>query len=123
MDRLGHATRAEEDPALLEYLVTHRVPLEMCPQSNVRTGVVPSLDRHPIRRYFERGALVTVNTDDPTMFGTSLAAEYRALTRSLGLTHDDIRTMILTAVDASWLPPERRRQLRTEISLSPAWLG
>jgi len=122
VDRLGHATRAEEDPALVDFLVAQRIPLEMCPLSNVRTGVLPSLEGHPIRRLFDRGALVTVNTDDPTMFGTSLAVEYRALERSHGFTHDDIRTLILNAVEASWLPSEGRRQLRAELCSSPDWL-
>ena len=61
----------------MEYLVDHRIPLEMCPISNVRTNVVGSLREHPIRRYFEAGMIVTVNTDDPKMFQTSLADEYR----------------------------------------------
>ena len=69
VERIGHGTRADEDPALLDYLAKHAIPLEMCPLSNVRTGVVESIEKHPVRRYFKRGILVTVNTDDPKMFG------------------------------------------------------
>jgi adenosine deaminase len=72
VDRIGHGTRAEEDPALLEYLAARQMPLEMCPLSNVATGVVASLAEHPVRRYVARGLAVTINTDDPKMFGNSL---------------------------------------------------
>ena len=59
VERIGHGTHAEQDPVLLDYLAEHQIPLEMCPISNVKTGAVPSLQAHPVRRYFERGILVT----------------------------------------------------------------
>jgi adenosine deaminase len=120
VERIGHGTRAGEDPALLDELVENQVPLEMCPLSNVRTGVVSSLAAHPIRRYVERGALVTVNTDDPKMFGNSLAEEYALLEAELGFTFDAIGELILNGVRASWLPAARKvalqRDLRQEIA-------
>ena len=120
-ERLGHATRAEEDPALVDYLAEHRIPLELCPISNLRTRVVPSIDAHPVRRYFERGLLVTINTDDPEMFGNSLAQEFQALVEVHGFTRDEIRTVILNAVTASWLPVDRRRQLAEDLQDDPDW--
>lgn len=123
VDRIGHGTRAEEDPALLAYLAEHRIPLEMCPTSNVRTGVVGSLREHPLRRYYELGILVTVNTDDPKMFGSSLAEEYRLLEEELGFSRDDIRTLILQAIRASWLPGGRRQSLEQSFVRDPAWRG
>jgi adenosine deaminase len=114
-ERIGHATRAEEDPALLDYLAEKQVPLEMCPLSNVRTGVVPGLAAHPIRRYFERGLLVTVNTDDPAMFNNSLAEEYAQLEAVHGFTRAEIGRLVLNAVAASWLPEERKGALAEEI--------
>ena len=120
-ERLGHATRAEEDPALVDYLAEHRIPLELCPISNLRTNVVPSIDAHPVRRYFERGLLVTINTDDPAMFGNSLAHEFQALVEVHGFTRDEIRTLILNAVMASWLPADRRRQLAEDLQGDPDW--
>ncbi len=75
-------------------IAEHRIPLEMCPLSNVATGVVALVEEHPIRRYFDRGILVTVNTDDPKMFGNSLAGEFRLLEETLGFSRDDIRTII-----------------------------
>lgn len=121
VDRIGHGTRAFEDQSLLDYLAEHRIPLEMCPISNVRTGVVESLESHPIRRYFELGIYVTVNTDDPKMFGNSLAEELRLLEAKLGFSRDDIRGLILQGLEASWLPPERVRQLRDTFQQDPAW--
>ena len=73
VERIGHGTRAEEDETLLDYLAEKKIPLEMCPISNVRTGVVSSITEHPVRRYFERVIVVTINSDDPKMFGNSLA--------------------------------------------------
>lgn len=121
VDRIGHGTRAFEDQSLLDYLAEHRIPLEMCPISNVRTGVVESLEGHPIRRYFELGIYVTVNTDDPKMFGNSLAEELRLLEAKLGFSRDDIRGLILQGLEASWLPPERVRQLGDTFQQDPAW--
>jgi adenosine deaminase len=120
-ERIGHGTRAWEDPALVEYLVEHRIPLEMCPMSNVRTCVVPSLREHPIRRFFDAGVLVTANSDDPKMFQTSLSEEYRLLDEECGWTRDEIRRLILNAVEASWLSPERKAALAAELTNSPAW--
>ncbi len=66
-ERIGHGTRAVEDPALVEYLAAHRIPIELCPGSNLRTGAAASLGSHPVRRYFDLGIPVSINTDDPAM--------------------------------------------------------
>lgn len=120
-ERIGHGTCAEEDPALLDYLATHAIPLEMCPLSNVRTGVVQSLREHPVRRYFERGILVTISTDDPRMFGNALAEEYALLEQQLGFSRDDIRTLILNGIRASWLSEVQKERLSTAFRADPAW--
>ena len=83
--------------------------------------MVPSIDAHPVRRYFERGLLVTINTDDPKMFGNSLAQEFQALVDVHRFTDDQIRTLILNAVHASWLPEERRRHLAEDLQDDPNW--
>ncbi len=122
VDRIGHGTRAGEDEALLDHLAEQRIPLEMCPLSNVRTGVVPSLGDHPIRRYFERGIPVTVNTDDPKMFGNSLAEEYRLLEERLGFSRREIQSLITGAVEVSWLEEQPRSELQAAIERDPTWL-
>ena len=121
VERIGHGTRAHEDERLLDYLAEQRIPLEMCPLSNLRTGVVRSICEHPLRRYLERGIPVTVSTDDPAMFGNSLAEEYLALEREQGLTREDVRGLILQAVAASWLPEERKSDLAARLRADPAW--
>jgi adenosine deaminase len=123
VDRIGHGTRAYEDEALLDALAERKIPLEMNPLSNVRTGVVPSFEAHPIRRYFEHGIIITVNTDDPKMFGNSLAEEYRLLEEKLGFTRDDIRTLILQGVRAAWLSEGRKQQLIDSFCQDPVWQG
>lgn len=120
VDRIGHGTRAEEDEFLLDYLAERHIPLEMCPISNLRTGVVPTLEAHPIRRYFERGIVVTVNSDDPKMFGNCLADEYRALEK-LGLSRNDIRQVILQGIQSAWLPEDSKRQLTAQFCQAAAW--
>ncbi|HEY9076683.1 MAG TPA: hypothetical protein VIO61_09110, partial [Anaerolineaceae bacterium] len=110
-ERIGHGTRAYEDERLLDALAERRVPLEVCPLSNLRTGVVKSIAEHPIRRYFERGLRVTVNSDDPKMFGNSLAEEYRLLHERLGFSRAEIGGLVLEAAAASWLPEERKGRL------------
>jgi adenosine deaminase len=121
VERIGHGTRAEEDEQLLDHLAEFQIPLEMCPLSNVRTGVVPSLEHHPVRRYFERGLLVTINTDDPKMFGNSLAEELRLLNGTLGFSREEIRELLLFAVEASWMSEPEKEAVREEFTSDPVW--
>jgi adenosine deaminase len=120
-ERIGHGTRAAEDPALVGHLAATRLPLEACPLSNVATGVVGSLLEHPIRRLRDAGVLVTVNTDDPKMFGNSLAEEYALLQARLGFSADEVRGLLLDAMAASWLPEPRKQQLADAFRRDPAW--
>jgi adenosine deaminase len=123
VDRIGHGTRIFEDPNLVAYIAAKGIPLEVCPISNVKTHVVNSLKEHPVRRYFERGIIVTINTDDPKMFGNSLVDEYRALHDELGFSFDDIRKIILNAIDASWLPQNEKKELTASYTNDPLWLA
>jgi adenosine deaminase len=111
VDRIGHATRAVEDPQLVDYLAQKQIPLELCVLSNVRTAVIPDVASHPARTYYERGIPVSINTDDPRMFGNSLAEEYLALRQHLGFSRADIRRLIEQAIETSWLPQQRKRNL------------
>jgi adenosine deaminase len=120
VDRIGHGTRATEDPALVRYLAEHQIPVEMCPISNLRTGVIAELGRHPIRSFFDQGLLVSVNTDDPKMFQTSLEDEYVALADELGFTLAEIGKLISNAIDSSWADVETKRRLSAELDLSLA---
>ncbi len=121
VERIGHGVRTIEDEALLDFLAERQLPLEMCPLSNVRTGVVASIEAHPVRKMFERGLCLTINTDDPKMFGNSLAEEYRQLEERLGFSRAEIRRLILQGISATWLPEKRKAQLQAEFRADPAW--
>jgi len=123
VDRIGHGTRAHEDPELLDYLREHRTPLELCPVSNVCTGVVSAIAEHPIREYFERGLIISVNTDDPMMFGTTLDKEYELLVQECGFTKQEICRLILLGVESSWLSEDRKKLLATSFEKEPSWVG
>jgi adenosine deaminase/aminodeoxyfutalosine deaminase len=84
-ERIGHGIRAAEDPDLLRRLREERIPLEVCITSNVRTGAVASLEAHPVRRLVDAGVIVTLNSDDPGMFGSDLATEFRLAEQIFGL--------------------------------------
>lgn len=117
VERVGHGVRAVEDRRLLEELVRRQLPLEVCPTSNLRTGVAPSMEDHPVRTLVEAGAFVTLNTDDPAMFDCTLAGEY-ALVEALGFDDDTMRMLAENAVDASWASPARKRDLHRGLA---AW--
>ncbi len=105
-ERIGHGTRAFEDPSLVELLARRRIPLEMCPISNLRTGAVARLEDHPIRRYFLAGIPVTVNTDDPAMFSTSLVEELYTLRTVLGFSREEVLQVVKNGFACSWAPAE-----------------
>jgi adenosine deaminase len=121
VDRIGHATRAAEDERLLDCIAEKRIPLELCPLSNLRTGVVRRIEDHPVRKYFERGLLIAINSDDPKMFGNSLAQEYQLLDERLGFSRDDIRNLIVQGVQATWMPEEKKQRLIVSFRADPAW--
>jgi aminodeoxyfutalosine deaminase len=114
-ERIGHATSATEDPALVAYLAEHRIPLEVCPTSNVRTRQVGSIAAHPVRRMLDHGLVVTLNTDDPPMFGATLEGEYLAVATALGLHATELAQLARNAVHASFLAAERKSALLDEI--------
>ena len=121
VERIGHGTRAIEDNSLVKYLADHFIPVEICLVSNVKTRVVESLSQHPVRTYYDSGIVVTINTDDPKMFGNSLAEEYRALEEELGFTRQEIQDVILQGIRASWLPEDEKRELVRNFCEDPDW--
>ncbi len=112
VERIGHGVAASRDPELMKYLLERGIAIEMCPVSNLRTGVVSSLQRHPIRNFLERGLMVTVSTDDPSMFNTDMNNEYLQLHRRLNFTIPELFKLSLNAVDSSFVPRERRIKMR-----------
>ena len=103
-ERIGHALSAVKDFYLMEELREHQIPLELNLTSNVRTGVCPSIAAHPLRRYFDAGLLVTLNSDDPAFFGSDLANEFLLAHAEQKFTRDELRQLAANSIRASFLP-------------------
>jgi adenosine deaminase len=119
-ERIGHGIRSLEDPELVARLRDDRVPLEVCPSSNVALGLVPSLAEHPLPALVEAGLVVTLNTDIPAITGRSLSAEYAAVRSGFGCTDEELATFARAAVDASFAPAGTKVEIRAGID---AWLA
>src|SRR5690606_28549655 len=112
-DRIGHGVRCLEDPRLVEVLRERRIPLEVCPSSNVLLGVAPSLAEHPLPRLMEAGLVITLASDDPTLFGTDLIQEYAACAEAFGWSGDDLRELVRMSLEVSFMPDALRDALET----------
>lgn len=112
VERIGHGVAAIRDPELMRYLREHQIAVEACPTSNVLVGVVPRLEEHPIRSFYDYGLLVSANTDDPSMFDTDMNREYLKLHRHLGFTIEELFKLSLNALKSSFLSEGERRDLR-----------
>jgi aminodeoxyfutalosine deaminase len=114
-ERIGHALSAQLDPDLMEVLAERQVPLEICVTSNLRTGCCPTLEEHPVRRYFDAGLMVTLNSDDPAMFESDLQDEYRVAHDAFGFTAEHLRELAANSIEASFLPAVRKVALLHQI--------
>jgi adenosine deaminase len=125
--RIGHGIRCISDQPLIEHLRQQAIVLDMCPSSNVLTGAVASWEDHPIRQLFDAGLTITVNSDDPTFFATTLTDEYRRVAGRFAFTVDEIVTLLHNAVNAAFMPTIARDALRQrmhrEIAALRAELG
>ena len=110
-ERIGHALAAQHDEDLLRVLAERQIPLEINLTSNLRTGCCASLAEHPVREYFEGGLFLTLNSDDPPMFGSDLLEEYILVQREYEFTLEQMREFAANSIEASFLPPERKLKL------------
>jgi aminodeoxyfutalosine deaminase len=109
-ERIGHGLTAYQDPDLMQELAQRQIPVEVCVTSNVKTGVCPNLADHPVRRDFDEGLMVTINTDDPAMFETSLSREYQLLQENFAFSDDHLRELARNSFEAAFLPAEKKLQ-------------
>lgn len=114
-ERIGHALSAQHDPDLIEVLAERQIPLELNVTSNLRTGCCARLQDHPVRRYFEEGLMVTLNSDDPPFFGANLLDEYVLAHEEFEFPLDSLRELAANSIEASFLPPERKIALLSEV--------
>jgi adenosine deaminase len=118
VERVDHGVRSLEDPALVERLRSERIPLTVCPLSNVRLGGVESLDLHVLRAMLEAGLVVTINSDDPAYFGGYINDNYTAVAKALALDSEQLRAVAAFSIEASFLDADAKAELLAEIA---AW--
>ncbi|MHA1925631.1 MAG: adenosine deaminase [Candidatus Thorarchaeota archaeon] len=114
VERIGHGTSAVNDTRLMDHIKENGIAIESCPVSNVRTGVVASIDEHPIREFFDRGLLVTVNSDDPAFFDTNIAFEYTQLHDRLGFSLADLYAITQNGIKSAFLSEAKKETLLIE---------
>jgi adenosine deaminase len=118
VERIDHGNRALEDPDLVARLRDERVPLTVCPLSNVALKAVPRIEDHPLPRMLELGLVATLNSDDPAYFGGGIDAAVAAARTSLGLTDDDLATLAANSFEAAFVDEADRSRWSAEVA---AW--
>jgi aminodeoxyfutalosine deaminase len=110
-ERIGHGFSAAQDADLIEELAQRQIPVELCITSNLRTGVCKTIAEHPTRNYFDQGVMITLNTDDPALFGTTLSREFQLAQEAFGFSDEHLRELARNSFEASFLPGEKKLEL------------
>lgn len=110
-ERIGHGLTAMQDRELVEVLAERQIPVEVCVTSNVRTGCLSNIQKHPLRQMFDEGVLVTLNSDDPAMFHTSLNEEYALARDQFEFTDEHLRELARNSFEASFMPAEQKLRM------------
>lgn len=121
-ERIGHGIRSIDDTQLVAHLRERRTMLDVCPTSNVRTGAVTSLAAHPLRRLYDAGVRVSINTDDPVFFDTTLTDELRLAAQVFGFTADELAAAMLESIEACFLPHDEKQAMRRQFAAEIAEL-
>lgn len=121
--RIGHGVRCLEDPELVAFLREKQIPLDVCPTSNVCLKIVPALADHPLPKLLEEGLFVTINSDDPPMFGTTLTDEYLRISETFGFDAEQIKQLVMNGVRASLLAADTKHALEKEFRTQFTELG
>ena len=115
-DRIDHGVRAIEDPELVALLADQQIPLGVCPTSNLKLGVYPSIEAHPIDRLRRAGVVVSINTDDPVLLGASLQGEYALCSQAFGWSDEDLRALARNSIDASFAGADVKARLYGDLA-------
>ncbi len=107
-ERIGHGLSAIHDAELMGVLSERQIPIEICITSNVKTGSLASLADHPVRKYFDAGVMITLNSDDPAMFLSDLEGEYQVAQNEFGFNNEHLRELAANSIEASFLPAEKK---------------
>lgn len=119
-ERIGHGLTAIQDQELIEELSQRQIPIEICLTSNLKTGCCLRIQDHPVRKYFEHGLMLTLNTDDPAMFQTSLEHEYELAQTEFAFTDEHLRELARNSFEASFLPAEKKVHFLNLLDSAPA---
>lgn len=119
-ERIGHGLTAIQDADLVEELAHRQIPVEICLTSNLRTGCCRTLSDHPVRQYFDHGLMITLNSDDPAMFATTLGREYQLAQETFAFTDEHLRELARNSFEASFLPPEKKLEFLNLFDSLPA---
>jgi aminodeoxyfutalosine deaminase len=114
-ERIGHGLSAARDPELMEVMAQKQVPVEICITSNLRTGACKDMQEHPVKKFFDEGLMVTLSTDDPAMFQTSLNKEFEIARQEFSFTEDHLRELARNSIEASFLPVEKKLRFMQQI--------
>lgn len=120
-ERIGHGLTAIQDPNVMALLRERRIPLEVCPTSNVATGLIKRFEDHPLPRFLEAGLTVTLNSDDPAMFGTSLENEFLQAVEVFSLSRAQIVQLSENAINAAFMPEEDKKEFLRELPCAPGF--
>lgn len=115
-DRIDHGVRAIEDPELVALLADRRIPLGICPTSNLALGVYPSIEDHPVDRLRRAGVVVSLNTDDPVLLGASLEGEYAMCSQAFGWSDEDLRALARNSIGASFATVDVKARMLEDLS-------
>jgi len=113
VERIGHGITAIQDKKLVEFLAEKKIPLEICVTSNLFTKkIVTKIEEHPVRAFYDKGVFLTINSDDPSMFNTSLVEEYWLLYSKLNFTMEEIKQLVLNAFEAAFMPVSEKKKYK-----------
>jgi adenosine deaminase/aminodeoxyfutalosine deaminase len=115
-ERIGHGLNSWQDRELLAYLLAEQIPLEISVSSNVRTGCVRAIEKHPVKTYFDLGLLITLNTDDPALFETNISREYQIVQDVFGFTDAQLRQLAMNSFQASFLPESKKKEYLADVA-------